>query len=107
MHAKGDIMSCAAYHFRTQITRTMAAFASEDLPSLLTPLPVRNARTVSAETRIACADGVVLAGPATTDCFNSAMPANLPFASRAAAPEKPDIGGGASGLSLLSVAAAC
>ena len=89
----------APRYFLTQITRTTDAFASDDPPAALTPLALRNSRTVSADTSTACAAGVALAGPATTAGFNSAIPANLPSASNAAAPEKPSAGAGESGSS--------
>ena len=55
---------------------------------------------MSADTSAACAAGAAFAGPATTSGFNSAMPANLPSASSAAAPEKPSPGAGDSARSL-------
>src|SRR6202166_5463299 len=87
-------MMTAVDYFRTQITRTTAAFASADPAEAVTPLPLRNSRTVSPGTSTACAAGVAVAGPATIADFNSAMPANLPSPSSAAAPEKPSAGGG-------------
>ena len=42
----------------------------------------------------------VLGGPATITGFNSAIPANLPSTSSAAAPEKPSAGAGDSATSL-------
>src|ERR1700738_3895074 len=83
-----------AGYFRTQITRTVAALASADPPSALTPLVLRNARTVSGGTSTACAAGVAVAAPATAAGFNSAMPANCLSPSSAAAPENPIAGGG-------------
>ena len=70
------------------------------IPDALTPLALRNSRTVSAGTSTACAAGVAFAGPATIAGFNSAMPANLPSPSSAAAPEKPSAGAGDSARSL-------
>src|SRR6202011_6227485 len=87
-------------YFRTQITRTTDAFGSGDPPAAFTPLALRKSRTVSAGTSTACAAGVALGGPATITGFNSAMPANLPSLSSAAAPEKPSAGGGDSATSL-------
>ena len=75
-------------YFLTQITRTTAVLASDDPLAALTPLALRNSRTLSAGTSTACAAGVAFAGPATTAGFNSARPANLPSASSAAAPGK-------------------
>ena len=76
-------------YFRTQITRTTAAFTSNDPPDAFTPCALRNSRTVPADTRTACAAGAAFAGPATRTGFNNAIPANLPSPSSAAAPEKP------------------
>src|ERR1700737_4807818 len=90
----------ASGYFLTQITRTTAAFASDDPPAASTPLALRNSRTVSAGTSAACAAGAAFGGPATTTGFNSAMPANLPSLSSAAAPEKPSAGAGDSARSL-------
>jgi hypothetical protein len=73
-------------YFLTQITRTTDALASGDPPAALTPLALRNSRTVSAGTSAACAAGAAFGGPANTTGFNSAMPANLPSLSCAAAP---------------------
>ncbi len=81
-------------YFRTQITRTTDAFASADPPDAFTPLALRKSRTVSADTSVACAAGAAFGGPATTSGFSSAMPANFPSASSAAAPEKPSPGAG-------------
>src|ERR1700730_18526659 len=91
----------ASAYFLTQITRTTAAFASGDPPAASTPLALRNSRTVSAGTSAACAAGAAFGGPATTSGFNSAMPANLPSPSSAAAPEKPSPGAGDNARSLL------
>ena len=87
-------------YFLTQITRTTDAFASGDPPAALTPLALRKSRTVSDVTSTACAAGAPFAGPATCTGFNSAMPANLPSPSSAAAPEKPIAGAGVSATSL-------
>ena len=87
-------------YFRTQITRTTDAFASDDPPAALTPLALRKSRTVSDVTSTACAAGAPFAGPATCTGFNSATPANLPSPSSAAAPEKPIAGAGVSATSL-------
>src|SRR6266852_3745580 len=87
-------------YFRTQITRTTDALASDDPSDPLTPLALRNSRTVSASTSAACAVGATFGGPATITGFNSAMPANLPSLSCAAAPEKPTAGAGDSAKSL-------
>src|SRR6187402_1359829 len=87
----------AADYFRTQMTRTTDALASADPPVAVMPLALRKPRTVSAGTSAAEA---ALAGPATTTGFNSAMPANLPSVSSAAAPEKPSAGAGDSARSL-------
>src|SRR6266403_459814 len=76
-------------YFRTQITRTTAALASNDPSDPLMPLALRNSRTVSAGTSAACAAVAAFGGPATVTCFNNATPANLPSLSSAAAPEKP------------------
>ena len=65
-----------------------------------TPLALRKSRTVSAVTSTACAAGAAFGGPATSTGFNSAMPANLPSLSSAAAPEKPSAGAGDSATSL-------
>src|ERR1700736_3211528 len=93
-------MMTAVDYFLTQITRTTDAFASDDPPpAAFTPLALRNSRTVSAGTSTACAAGVAFGGPATITGFNSAMPANLPSLSSAAAPEKPSAGGGDSATS--------
>src|SRR3954469_3033860 len=81
-------------YFRTQMTRTTAAFASDELPFAVTPFAFRKSRTVSAETITACDTGTAVAGPATIAGFNSATPANLPSASIAGPPEKPTAGGG-------------
>src|SRR5712675_970564 len=86
----------ASAYFLTQITRTTDAFASDDPSAALTPFALRNSRTVSADTSAACAAGAAFGGPATTTGFKSAMPANLPSVSSAAAPEKPTAGTGAS-----------
>src|SRR5664279_2930964 len=83
-------------YFRTQITRTTDVFGSEDALATLTPLALRNSSTTSAGISAACAASVAFGGPATTTGFNSAMPANLPSASSAAAPEKPTAGAGES-----------
>src|SRR5216684_7299215 len=87
-------------YFRTQITRTTDALASDDPSDPLTPLALRNSRTVSDGTSAACAVGATFGGPATITGFNSAMPANLPSLSCAAAPEKPTAGAGDSAKSL-------
>jgi hypothetical protein len=87
----------SGFYLRTQITRTTEAFASGDPAELLTPLALRNSRTVPAGTSTAC---TAFAGPATTAGFNSATPANLPSLSSAAAPEKPSAGAGVSTRSL-------
>ena len=88
-------------YFLTQITRTTDAFASGDpLLAAFTPLALRKSSNVSAGTKAACAAGVAFGGPATTTGFNSAIPANLPSASSAAAPEKPSAGAGDSATSL-------
>ena len=84
-------------YLRTQITRTMAAFASVDVPFAVTAFAFRKSRTVSAETITACDAGTDVAGPATIAGFNSATPANLPSPSMAGLPEKPTAGGGDSG----------
>src|ERR1700676_367940 len=84
----------APIYFLTQITRTTDALASDDPSAALTPLALTNARTMSADTNAACAAGAAFGGPATIAGFNSAMPANLPSLSRAAAPEKPTAGDG-------------
>ena len=60
---------CCATYFRTQITRTTAAFASVALPLAVTLFAFRKSRTLSAETIIACAAGA--AGPATITGFSS------------------------------------
>src|SRR5882724_7507518 len=65
------------------------------------PFTLRNSRTVSADTSAACAAGAAFDGPATTTGLSSAMPANLPSSSNAAAPEKPIAGAGASTRSVL------
>ena len=67
-------------YFRTQITRTTAAFASDDPPDAFTPCALRNSRTVPADTRAACAAGAAFAGPATSTGFNNAMPGKLAVA---------------------------
>src|SRR5882757_4000330 len=85
-------------YFRTQITRTTDALASGDPSAPLTPLALRKSRTVSEVTSTAWA--APFAGPATTTGFSSAIPANLPSPSSAAAPEKPSAGGGDSATSL-------
>src|SRR6266700_1877734 len=87
-------------YFRTQITRTTDALASDDPSDPLTPLALRNSRTVFDGTSAACAAGAAFGGPATITGFNSAMPANLPSLSCAAAPEKPTAGAGDSAKSL-------
>src|SRR5438128_224302 len=87
-------------YFRTQITRTTDALASDDPSDPLTPLALRKSRTVSDGTSAACAAGAAFGGPATITGFNSAMPANLPSLSCAAAPEKPTVGAGDSAKSL-------
>src|ERR1700730_2677248 len=87
-------------YLRTQITRTTAALESDDAPAALTPLAFKNSRTMSAGTSVACAAGVEFGGPVTTTGFNSAMPANFPSLSSAAAPEKPMAGAGDSARSL-------
>ena len=87
-------------YFLTQITRTTEALASGDPPATSTPLALRNSRTPSAGTSTACAAGVAFGGPATITGFRSAMPANLPSLSNAAAPEKPSAGAGDSVRSL-------
>src|ERR1700728_2087427 len=87
-------------YLRTQITRTTAAFASIDPPAALTPLALRNSRTVSAGTSTAWAAGAAFDTPATSADFNNAMPLNLPPSSRAAAPEKPIAGAGDNARSL-------
>ena len=84
-------------YFRTQITLTTDAFASDDPPACATPLAFKNSRTTSADTSTACA---AAAGPATITGFSSATPANTPSASNAAAPEKPRPGAGVSAVSL-------
>src|SRR5436190_15045390 len=87
-------------YFRTQITRTTDALASDDPSDPLTPLALRNLCTVSGGTSAACAAGAAFGGPATITGFNKAMPANLPSLSSAAAPEKPTAGAGDSAKSL-------
>ncbi len=87
-------------YFRTQITRTTDALASDDPSGPLTPLALRNFCTVSAGTSAACAAVAAFGGPATITGFNSATPANLPSLSCAAAPEKPTAGAGDSAKSL-------
>ena len=59
-------------YFRTQITRTTAAFASVDVPFAVTAFAFRKSRTVSADTITACDAGTDVAGPATLPGFNSA-----------------------------------
>jgi gamma-glutamyltranspeptidase/glutathione hydrolase len=97
---KFGLADADAAYFRTQITRTTAALASDDAPAALTPLAFKNSRTISAGTSTACAAGVEFGGPATTAGFNSAMPANLSSPSSAAPPEKPMAGAGDSARSL-------
>src|SRR6202048_1264723 len=87
-------------YLRTQITRTTAALESDDAPAALTPLAFKNSRTMSAGTSVAFGAGVEFGGPVTTTGFNSAMPANFPSLSSAAAPEKPMAGAGDSARSL-------
>jgi hypothetical protein len=55
---------------------------------------LRNAPTVPGDTSTACDVAAVAAVPATIIGFNSAMPANLPLVSSAAAPENPRLGAG-------------
>src|ERR1700722_11357180 len=86
----------ASGYFLTQITRTTAAFASDEPPAASTPLALRNSRTVSAGTSAACAADAALAGPPTMTGFNRATPAHFPSVSHAAAPgkKKPPARGG-------------
>ena len=70
-------------------------------PDALTPLAFKNSRTASVGTSAACDAGAAFEPPATTVGFSSAMPANLPSLSSAAAPEKPTVGAGQSAKSLL------
>src|SRR6266851_3718851 len=88
-------------YFRTQITRTTDALASDDPSDPLTPLALRNSRTVSDGTSAACAADATFGGSATITGFNSATPTNLPSLSCAAAPEKPTAGAGDSAKSFL------
>ena len=54
----------ASTYFRTQMTRTTDALASDDPPAAFTPLALRNSRTVSDDTSAACAAGAAsLYGP--------------------------------------------
>ena len=86
-------------YFRTQITRTTAAFASLEVPFAATAFAFRKSRTASGETITACDAGATVAGPAIIAGFNSVTPANLPSPSTAGPPENPTAGGGDSAAS--------
>src|SRR6185437_6968387 len=81
-------------HFRTQITRTTAALASDEVPSAVTSFALRNSRTVSDATSTDWLAGAAFAAvaAATITGFSKATPANLPLSSSAGAPEKPSPG---------------
>ena len=78
-------------YLRTQITRTMAAFASADVPFAVTEFGLQEiAHRLPRETITACDAGTDVAGPATIGRLQTAQcPANLPSPSMAGLPEKP------------------
>src|SRR6185437_11713162 len=95
LHRLRDTRMSGSY-FRTQITRTTAAFASDEVPFAVTSFALRNSRTVSDATSTDWLVGAafVAVAAATTTGFSSARPANLPLSSSAGAPEKPSPGAG-------------